>query len=105
MKYIKLFENFSSDDEKKIGDALYLLEDSVSRCPSMKGLTKQRNDIMDLFNVYKLEKVSEIKQKLLSLQKEIDECYDISDEKYLQKDEKGIKHAPNSLIKRLLGYM
>lgn len=105
MKYIKLFENFNSDAEKKIKDALYRLEDSINACPSTRGLTKLKNDIMNIYHVFKLEKAVEIKQKLLSLQKEIDKCYDISDEKYLQKDERGTKYAPGSAIKIVLGYL
>jgi hypothetical protein len=107
MKYIKLFENFDDNDpkSKNFFDNLLKLEQSVGLCPSTKNITKKISKLVDMFNVYGFEKSNEIKKELLLIKEEIEKNYKMDDEKYLKKDDKGLKHAPTSQIERVLSLL
>ncbi len=107
MKYIKLFENFDDNDpkSKNFFDNLLKLEQSVGLCPSTKNITKKISKLVDMFNIYGFEKSNEIKKELLLIKEEIGKNYKMDDEKYLKKDDKGLKHSPTSQIERVLSLL
>ncbi len=107
MKYIKLFEDYDNNNPKcvQFSDILQELEKNIRLCPSVKNIAAKVSSLVDTFNVYGFEKSADIKKELLKIQQELEEDYNIDDEKYLTKDSKGIKNAPNSLIKRVLNLL
>jgi hypothetical protein len=106
LKHIKTFENYNSNDENdvKIGKSINTLYNSVRVSPSLKHIFKDVEKIEDLFNVYGVEKKSEITTKLKELEPEINK-WDMNDEKYLIKDDTGLKNAPTSQLKRVLSLL
>lgn len=106
MKYLKLFELYNHEDknENKISLSINILYHSIINSPSLKHIKKNITDIDNLFSVYGMEKSSEIIDKLKKLEPEINK-WDLNDEKYLQKDDKGLKNSPTSQLKRVLSLL
>ena len=104
MKYIKSFEMYNKNDEL-ISKELSKLELSITSCPSTKNLYSNIENIVNLFNVYGMEKSSEVISKLKNLQKDVETNYNASDYTYLLKDDDGLKHAPTSQLKRVLSLL
>ena len=106
MKYLKLFENYNPQDpsDVKIGKAINTLYNSVRVSPSLKHIVKDVEKIEDLFNIYGKEKLSEIVNKLNQLEPEINK-WNMDDEEYLMKDDRGLKSAPTSQLKVVLSLL
>ena len=106
MKYLKLFENYNPQDpsDVKIGKAINTLYNSVRVSPSLKHIVKDVEKIEDLFNIYGKEKSSEIVNKLNQLEPEINK-WNMDDEEYLMKDDRGLKSAPTSQLKVVLSLL
>ena len=105
-KHVKTFESYNSNDENdvKIGKSINVLYNSVRVSPSLRHIFNDVEKIEDLFNVYGVEKKSEIINKLKELEPQINK-WDINDEKYLLKDDNGLKNAPTSQLKRVLSLL
>ena len=103
LKFLKTFEMYNTNDENdvKIGKAINVLYNSIRVSPSLKHIVNDIEKIEDLFNVYGSEKSQEIINKLKQLEPEINK-WDMNDEKYLMKDDKGSKNAPTSQLNRVL---
>ncbi len=106
LKFLKTFERYNTNDENdvKIGKSINVLYNSIRISPSLKHIVKDIEKIEDLFNVYGSEKSREIIDKLKQLEPEINK-WDMNDEKYLMKDDKGLKNAPKSQLNRVLSLL
>lgn len=106
LKFLKTFENYNTNDvnDVKIGKSINVLYNSIRVSPSLKHIVKDIEKIEDLFNVYGMEKTSEIINKLKQLEPEINK-WDMNDEKYLMKDDKGLKNSPTSQLNRVLSLL
>lgn len=106
LKFLKTFEVYNINDinDMKIGKAINVLYHSIRVSPSLKHIVKDIEKIEDLFNVYGSEKSQEIIDKLKQLEPEINK-WDMNDEQYLMKDDKGFKNAPTSQLNRVLSLL
>jgi hypothetical protein len=106
LKFLKTFEMYNSKDENdvKIGKSISILYDSVRVSPSLKDMVKDVEEIDDMFNVYGVEKSSEIINKLKELEPKINK-WNMDDDKYLMKDDKGLKNSPTSQLKKVLSLL
>jgi len=105
MKHIRLFENFIGKNDKEaneIIDEMNRLIRSVQFCPSTKDLAGEVQDATSLFIIYGKERITEVLDELSKLKPILLNKWNPSDEKYLQTDHNGIKHAPTSQIQRVI---
>jgi len=105
MRHIQLYENFiGMNDEKanRIIDTMNRLIRSVVACPSTKDLASDAIEPANLFNIYGMEKIPQILDKLRELKPKLLNKWDPSDEKYLATDHKGLKYAPTSQISHVI---
>lgn len=85
-------------NNQNISKMLLDLQSGISRSPSVASLTKEVQDIDDMFNVYGVEKKNELIQQLTALKQKIDNQYNISDSTKLPPG----TQAPNSQIVRVI---
>lgn len=105
LNFVKTFENYTSKgvDDRKLGDAINVLYNSIRVCPSLKHIVRDMEKIEDMFNVYGSDKADEILFKLKQLEPEINN-WDMDDREYLMSD-RGVKKAPNSQLRYVLSLL
>ena len=93
-----------SSHKEDISKAISCLVNGVSVSPSTKHILRDIQKIESKWLVNGEGKKSEVISKLKELEPEINK-WDSNDDKYLMKDDQGLKNAPTSQLKRVLSLL